>query len=316
MQSVMNLITAYANYIIFTIVMLLLMFIVYYNLVYATKYKKVQKTFVQQLSQKQYVNYPIIDFFRQKIKIFDKLYNKIATKIEMYGIDVTADEILQKSLYGAGIGLIIGLVLLNPLSMLLLGIIGFAIPIINFEDQVYKQSRKIDKQVLKAIQLFLNEYQKTQNIVEVIERIYPMLEPPVRNEFARLLRQLNSGIHYKEAFNDMAKRLDNEWIYMFVNALLIHMEQGSEIVDVLLKTVTKISNKEIVQNEKDMETFSGRLLNKMMILSVPTAFVAVLFVRPEAKILYFTTFTGKLILNIAIILCIVSFLITRYVEKV
>ena len=56
---------------------------------------------------------------------------------------------------------------------------------------------------------------------------------------------------------------------MFVNALIMNKENGSEIVDVLMKTLTKIANKEIVQNEKDMETFSGRMLNKMMMFTVP-----------------------------------------------
>jgi hypothetical protein len=82
-----------------------------------------------------------------------------------------------------------------------------------------------------------------------------------------------------------------------------------------MKTLTKIANKEVVQNEKDMETFSGRILNKMMMLTVPAAFVLVLIARPEAQELYFHTVQGKMVINVAVILCAISFVITRITEK-
>lgn len=248
-------------------------------------------------------------------KYLKRLANDLDIKISMCGMEATSYQVIQKSFVYALIGVVIGIFILNPLAILLFAVIGFAIPIININDKVHEQFKKIDKQIMHAIQMFLNEYQKTQNIAEVLEAICPRLEYPIRSEFERLLRKINSGVDFKEALNEFANRLRNEWIYMFVNALIMNKENGSEIVHVLMRTLTKIANKEVVQSEKDMETFSGRMLNKMMMFTVPAAFVLVLIARPEAQQLYFHTAQGKMVINLAVILCIISFVITRITER-
>lgn len=248
-------------------------------------------------------------------KYLKRLANDLDIKISMCGMEATSYQVIQKSFVYALIGVVIGIFILNPLAILLFAVIGFAIPIININDKVHEQFKKIDKQIMHAIQMFLNEYQKTQNIAEVLEAICPRLEYPIRSEFERLLRKINSGVDFKEALNEFADRLRNEWIYMFVNALIMNKENGSEIVHVLMRTLTKIANKEVVQSEKDMETFSGRMLNKMMMFTVPAAFVLVLIARPEAQQLYFHTAQGKMVINLAVILCIISFVITRITER-
>lgn len=248
-------------------------------------------------------------------KYLKRLANDLDIKISMCGMETTSYQVIQKSFVYALIGVVIGIFILNPLAILLFAVIGFAIPIININDKVHEQFKKIDKQIMHAIQMFLNEYQKTQNIAEVLEAICPRLEYPIRSEFERLLRKINSGVDFKEALNEFANRLRNEWIYMFVNALIMNKENGSEIVHVLMRTLTKIANKEVVQSEKDMETFSGRMLNKMMMFTVPAAFVLVLIARPEAQQLYFHTAQGKMVINLAVILCIISFVITRITER-
>lgn len=248
-------------------------------------------------------------------KYLKRLANDLDIKISMCGMEATSYQVIQKSFVYAFIGVVIGIFILNPLAILLFAVIGFAIPIININDKVHEQFKKIDKQIMHAIQMFLNEYQKTQNIAEVLEAICPRLEYPIRSEFERLLRKINSGVDFKEALNEFADRLRNEWIYMFVNALIMNKENGSEIVHVLMRTLTKIANKEVVQSEKDMETFSGRMLNKMMMFTVPAAFVLVLIARPEAQQLYFHTAQGKMVINLAVILCIISFVITRITER-
>ncbi|QUH21987.1 type II secretion system F family protein [Alkaliphilus sp. B6464] len=259
------------------------------------------------------------DFIEEMI-IRNKHLNKLAIdleeKISICGFeDTTAYDIVKKSFIYAGIGTAIGIFILNPVAVLLFMIVGFVIPIIGLNDKVESQLKKMDKQILKAIQSFLNEYQKTQNIAEILEAICPKLEYPIRAEFERLLRLINSGMDLEDALYDFAKRMSNEWIYLFINALVINKENGSDITDVLMRTITKISNREIVQSEKDMEIFSGKILNRILMLTVPAAFVTVLILRPEAKDLFFHTTQGKMVINASVVLCIISFIINRVTSK-
>lgn len=300
--------------IIVNFIILLTVIIVVLNMLNsANQQRKVRKNIL--MTSHGVCNKTFLEKLIEKNKHLKKLASDLDVKISMCGIEITSYQIIQKAFVYALIGVGIGIFILNPLAVLLFAIIGFAIPIININDKVHEQFKQIDKQILKAIQLFLNEYQKTQNISEVLESICPKLDYPIRSEFERLLRRINSGVDFREALNEFANRLKNEWIYMFVNALIMNKENGSEIVDVLMKTLTKIANKEIVQNEKDMETFSGRMLNKLMMFTVPVAFVLVLIARPEAKDLYFHTVQGKMVINVSVILCIASFIITRMTEK-
>lgn len=302
-------ITLLTNIIVFTIVI-----IVSLNMLnIANQRRKVKKNIL--VASQMIDNRNFLEKLIEENKYLKRLATDLDVKISMCGMEITSYQIIQKSFVYTLIGMAVGVFMLNPIAIFLFAVIGFAIPIVNINDKVHEQFKKIDKQILKAIQLFLNEYQKTQNIPEVLESLCPYLDYPIKSEFERLLRKINSGVDFKEALNEFADRLKNEWIYMFVNALIMNKENGSEIVDVLMKTLTKIANKEVVEIEKDMETFSGRILNKMMMFTVPAAFVLVLFARPEAKQLYFQTMQGKMIINLAVVLCIISFVVTRLTEK-
>lgn len=313
MVQILEFLTANATIVVNFIVLLIVVIVVLNMLNSANQQRKVRKNIL--LTSNSFHNKNFLEKLIEKNKYLNRLASDLDVKISMCGMEVTSYQIIQKAFVYSMIGTVIGIFILNPIAVLLFAVIGFAIPIININDKVHEQFKKIDKQILKAIQLFLNEYQKTQNISEVLESICPRLDYPIRGEFERLLRKINSGVDFREALNEFANRLKNEWIYMFVNALIMNKESGSEIVDVLMKTLTRIANKEIVQNEKDMETFSGRMLNKMMMFTVPAAFILVLIARPEAKELYFYTTQGKMIINVAVILCIISFVITRLTEK-
>lgn len=312
-QQILEFLSAHATIIVDVIILLIAVIVTLNMLNSANQKRKVRKNIL--LTSNIISNKNFLEKLIDKNKHLNKLAIDLDVKISMCGMEITSYQIIQKAFVYSLIGIAIGIFILNPLAVLLFAVIGFAIPIININDKVHTQFKKIDKQILKAIQLFLNEYQKTQNISEVLESICPRLDYPIRSEFERLLRRINSGVDFRIALNEFANRLKNEWIYMFVNALIMNKENGSEIVDVLMKTLTKIANKEVVQNEKDMETFSGRILNKMMMLTVPAAFVLVLIARPEAQELYFHTVQGKMVINVAVILCAISFVITRITEK-
>lgn len=312
-QQILEFLSAHGTIIVDVIILLIVVFVTLNMLNSANQKRKVRKNIL--LTNNVIDNKNFLEKLIDKNKYLNKLAMELDVKISMCGMEITSYQIIQKAFVYSLIGIALGIFILNPLAILLFAVIGFAIPIININDKVHTQFKKIDKQILKAIQLFLNEYQKTQNISEVLESICPRLDYPIRSEFERLLRRINSGVHFRVALNEFANRLKNEWIYMFVNALIMNKENGSEIVDVLMKTLTRIANKEVVQNEKDMETFSGRILNKMMILTVPATFVLVLIARPEAQELYFHTVQGKMVINVAVILCAISFVITRIIEK-
>jgi len=313
MKQILEFLSVHATAIVNIIVFIITMIVALNMLNNANQKRKVQKNIL--ITSNALNNKSFLEKLIEKNKYLQKLASDLDVKISMCGMEITSYQIIQKSFLYSIAGIAIGIFILNPMATLLFAVIGFSIPIVNISDKVHIQFKKIDKQILKAIQLFLNEYQKTQNISEVLESICPRLDYPIRSEFERLLRKINSGVNFKDALNEFADRLKNEWIYMFVNALIMNKENGSEIVNVLMKTLTKITNKEVVQNEKDMETFSGRILNKMMMFTVPMSFVLVMISRPEAQELYFHTIQGKMVINVAVILCMVSFVITRLTER-
>lgn len=283
--------------------------------------------YVKSINSKNNINKTISYAHKQKNKEFlekivasskrlRKLEYDLEDKISICGFEnLKGYDVIKRSFVYSGAGLILGAFLLNPIASLLFIIIGFGIPIIQVNDKVEKQLKKMDTQILKAIQLFLNEHQKNPNIAEVMQVISFKLDYPIRSEFERLSRMINSGLDLTESLNDFARRMKNEWIYLFVNALIVNKEKGSDVTEVLMRTITKISNRQIVSSEKDMETFSGTILNKILLFTVPAAFVSVLILRPEAKGLFFFTLEGKMVLNIAVILCVVSFAVNRATSK-
>lgn len=258
----------------------------------------------------------LVEKLVRKIPFLQSLTHSLDEKIYRCGLHYTSYQVICNSLVGSAIGFLIGLSINNIFSSALLIVIGFYVPLQLVNDKIYKRTRNIDRQVMRLIQLFLNQYQKTANITEVFSNIVDDLDAPLDKEIGLVIRELNSGYDIRTALNKFAENIDNEWIYLFVNSLIMNKENGTEITDTLMGTLLKIANKEITDGDRDSEIYSGKVLTYIMIAFVPLSFVATCIMQEQAYDIYFHTPTGQIIVNIAILCAVGGYMISKIVEQI
>lgn len=268
------------------------------------------------LNKYVYKKVPLIEKIVDNIPMLHKIKKELEDKIYRCGLEYSSYQILGYSFIGSIIGFFIGLSINNVFSSILLTVIGFYIPLQIISNKIYKRTRNIDRQVMKLIQLFLNEYQKTNNVTEVFSEIIKDLDAPLDKEIGLVIRELNSGYDIRTALNRFASNIDNEWIYLFVNSLIMNKENGTEITQTLMGTLLKIANKEITEGDRDSEIYSGKVLTNIMIMFVPISFIATCIMQEEAYQLYFHTPTGQIIVNIAILCAVGGYFISKLVERI
>lgn len=257
-------------------------------------------------------------FTRKLIRRFDflsELAVKFDDKCYKCSLNYKFEQVLFRCLIVGTVGFALGIAINNPISAILLCFIGLYIPYQLVQDKIYKRSRLVNRQVMHMIQAFLNQYQKTNNITEVFSLIIPELDAPLDKECGLVIRQLDSGYTVREALSSLAERANNEWIYLFTNCLIMNDEDGTEVTDVLMETLLKIANKEVAEGDRDSEIYGGKVLTYVMMAAVPIAFVLVCFMQEGAFDLYFHTFAGQMVVNIAIFCVVIGFAISKIVEQ-
>lgn len=259
---------------------------------------------------------PLLNRVVHTVPILRRLKVKLENDLYRCGMDKSPYTVIGNSFAAAFLGFILGLSINNIPGALLMMCVGFYIPMQIISDKIYKKTRNIDRQIMNLIQLFLNEYQKTTNVTEVLTRIIPELDAPLDREVGLVIRELNSGYELRDVLHRFAESLDNEWIYLFVNAIVMNKENGTEITNTLMDTLLKIANKEIVEGDRDSEIYSGKVLAYIMVAFVPIAFIASCLMQEGAASLYLNTSSGRLVIDVAIISAIGGYAISKLVERI
>jgi archaeal flagellar protein FlaJ len=113
-----------------------------------------------------------------------------------------------------------------------------------------KRVDNIERNILPALQNILVQLRSGIPLFDVAVNIASSDYGGVSDEFMKLVKQINGGMHQVEAFEKMA--LDNpsplfrSWIWQMVNG----MKTGSELSDVLKDTMDNLAEEELLQIEQ------------------------------------------------------------------
>ena len=140
-MQILEFLTANATIVVNFIVLLIVIIVVLNMLNSANQQRKVRKNIL--LTSNSFHNKNFLEKLIEKNKHLNRLASDLDVKISMCGMEVTSYQIIQKAFVYSMIGAAIGIFILNPIAVLLFAVIGFAIPIININDKVHEQFKKL-----------------------------------------------------------------------------------------------------------------------------------------------------------------------------
>lgn len=253
-----------------------------------------------------------LDLLLDKITAIQKLEKRLRIGMALLDSKHTERDIVKYGLLlGVG-GLITGIVFLkNYVAALPLAFVGFYLPLYYIESvQVDKRRALLNDQLKESFQNFLTEYTTVGSVEQALYSVCETLPDPIRGEYERLSRKINSGANtgdkFAECMYEFAERLQNKWARLFAELMVMNNRTGAAF-EKQLEMITHSMNEEVIMKETNSTELSGvSTVNFVLNLCVPIVFVINRFLNPEGNKLFTTTPQGKTIVVYIIIASIIS----------
>lgn len=237
-------------------------------------------------------------------------------KLEKAGIPLRANEYsLVKYILTMVVFLLTYLLLGNPLVSGILSIMIFLVPGVAVNFAINKKKEKFESQLPGALSLLRNSVEAGMSFLQSMELVAQEMDPPISEEFAKVIHESQVGIDLKTSFSRMLERVDSTELKLMTIAVLIQREVGgnlSEILDVILETI-----RERIQLKGEIKaiTAQGRASAALIGALPPLLLFVMNFINPDYMRPLFTEFLGQGILAGCFMLeCIGIYMIIQIIK--
>ena len=142
---------------------------------------------------------------------------------------------------GVTVGLPVGMLVLsiampglrNPVVILAGAFIGFMLP--RFWIGRRKSSRigAFNKQLPDTITLLANALRAGSSFLQAVELVIRESRPPISTEFSRVIREVNLGLAFDDAMENMVRRVRSDDLELMATAIAIQYTVGGNLAEIL-----------------------------------------------------------------------------------
>ena len=188
------------------------------------------------------------------------LMARLSSELERARLPLRPGEFV---LVAAGGGAALGLVMVFLTGQPLLGVLSaLAGPVLawNFvKIKVARRRKAFEAQLPEALSLIASSLQAGHTALRAVQTMVEESEPPLSEEFERVVAETALGDPLVDALERMAKRLDVEDLAMVVQAIRIQQTVGGKLADLLYTLAEFMRGREEIRREVKVLTAEGRL---------------------------------------------------------
>jgi tight adherence protein B len=142
---------------------------------------------------------------------------------------------------GAIIGLPIVFVLVSvampalrsPIALLVAMLLGFLLPRFWLKRRQSGRLNSFNKQLPDTITLIANALRAGSSFLQAIELVVRESRPPISTEFARVIREVNLGLAFEVALENMVRRVKSDDLELMATAISIQHTVGGNLAEIL-----------------------------------------------------------------------------------
>ena len=179
------------------------------------------------------------------------------------------------------VGLVAYVIQPNPISAAIGAIVGFFLPRFYVKRQQAVRLQKFNDQLSDMLNLMVNGLRAGYSTLQAMEAVSRELPPPIRDEFHRVVQEMQIGIPMEKALDNLLRRIPSEDLDFVVTAINVQREVGgnlSEILDTISFTI-----RERVRIKGEIRVMTAQVRTSATVLSMIPVFltVALWFISPE-----------------------------------
>ena len=121
----------------------------------------------------------------------------------------------------------------NPLILLLGLVLGFMAPRLWLGRRKSGRLKAFNKQLPDTITLIANALRAGSSFLQAIELVVRESRPPISTEFGRVIREVNLGLPFDVALENMVRRVKSEDFELMATAIAIQHQVGGNLAEIL-----------------------------------------------------------------------------------
>jgi tight adherence protein B len=147
----------------------------------------------------------------------------------------------------------------SPIALLVGAFIGFMLPRFWLGRRKAGRLNAFNKQLPDTITLLANALRAGSSFLQAIELVVRESRPPVSLEFGRVIREVNLGLPFEQALENMVRRVRSDDLELMATAISIQHTVGGNLAEILDSIAYTIRERVRIQGEIRTLTAQQRL---------------------------------------------------------
>jgi tight adherence protein B len=147
----------------------------------------------------------------------------------------------------------------SPISLLVGALVGFMLPRLWLGRRKSGRLGAFNKQLPDTITLLANALRAGSSFLQAIELVVRESRPPVSIEFSRVIREVNLGLPFEQALENMVRRVRSDDLELMATAISIQHTVGGNLAEILDSIAYTIRERVRIQGEIKTLTAQQRL---------------------------------------------------------
>jgi tight adherence protein B len=211
----------------------------------------------------------------------------------------------------------------NPLFLLIGVALGFLLPRLWLARRRSGRLNAFNKQLPDTITLIANALRAGSSFLQAIELVVRETRPPISIEFARVIREVNLGLPFEQALENMVRRVRSDDLELMATAIAIQHQVGGNLAEILDSIAFTIRERIRIKGEIRTLTAQQRL-SGYVVAGLPIGLAAFLFVAApsfmdpmfDSRASVIGLPAGVIILMVGGIMMFIGFMIIRRIVDI
>jgi tight adherence protein B len=121
----------------------------------------------------------------------------------------------------------------NPFVLLIGMLIGFILPRLWLSRRKASRLNAFNKQLPDTVTLLANALRAGSSFLQAVELVVREARPPMSTEFSRVIREVNLGLTFDVALENMVRRVKSEDFDLLATAVTIQHQVGGNLAEIL-----------------------------------------------------------------------------------
>lgn len=121
----------------------------------------------------------------------------------------------------------------NPVALLVAFVLGWWVPRFYVNRRKNKRLQAFNDHLADTITLIANALRAGASFLQAIELVVRETQPPISTEFNRVIREVNLGLPFEQALNNMVRRVRSDDLELMTTAITIQHQVGGNLAEIL-----------------------------------------------------------------------------------